>query len=60
MLVVKSLIVKLLIVDAPVRICDYKREAQGKKGRERLIKNLKKTIREYIEYLELSEDLMQN
>lgn len=46
--------------DAPIIICDYETEAQGKRVRERPRKTLKATIRKDIEYSELMEDLAQN
>ncbi|RXH99407.1 hypothetical protein DVH24_011732 [Malus domestica] len=43
-----------------VRKCDCETEAQGKRGRRRPRKTWKETLRKYIEYLDLMEDLVQN
>ena len=46
--------------DAPVRRCDYGTEVQGRRGRGRPRKTLEETLRNDLEYLDLTEDMTQD
>ncbi|KAM2988729.1 hypothetical protein FF2_002788 [Malus domestica] len=50
--------VKRRLTDTLVRRYDYRTEVQGQRGRGRSRKTLEETLRKYLEYLDLTEDVI--